>query len=122
MDLDLSTPEGFENYYATEYLIWMNDAAKQTLGVDPAGQTGPTISPCYLMNVLFDTLGWGAGPAYLQAMEEELDRFPVYSTRGRVSIDGALSTTIPGKDVEEYHRMQYLSYYWRNNFFYEEVR
>ena len=122
MNLDLSTAEGFENYFSTEYLIWMNDAAKQILGVDPAGRTGPTISPCYLMNVLFDTLAWGEGPAYLQAMEEELELFPVYSTRGRVSIEGALSTTIPGKYVDAYHRMQKLSYYWRNGFFYEEAR
>ena len=100
----------------------MNDAAKQILCVDPAGRTGPTISPCYLMNVLFDTLAWGEGPAYLQAMEEELELFPVYSTRGRVSIEGALSTTIPGKYVDAYHRMQKLSYYWRNGFFYEEAR
>ena len=118
MDLDLSTEEGFFNYYATEYLIWMNDAAKEILGVDPAGQTGPTISPCYLMNVLFDTLGWGKGPAFLQAMDEEMEVFPVMSTKGRVGVEGKLSTTIPGPLVKDYHRLEYLSYYWRTHSFY----
>jgi hypothetical protein len=121
MDLDLSTEEGFFNYYSTDYVIWMNDAARSLLGVTGNGpEAGPAISPCYLMNVLFDALGWGKGPAYLQAMDGMLEAFPVYSTKGRVSIDGALSTTIPGAWIEQYHLMQTLCYYWKTNFFYEE--
>ena len=119
MDLDLGTEEGFFNYYATEYLIWMNDAAKEVLGTEPAGETGPTISPCYLMNVLFDTLGWGKGPAFLQIMDEELDALPVVSTKGRVGCDGRLSTTIPGPLIADYHRIEYMSYYWRTHSFYQ---
>lgn len=116
MDVDLSTEQGFFNYYSTEYLIWLNDAAKERLGLYETGRTGPTISPCYLMNVLFDTLGWGKGPAYLQAMGEMMQAFPVYSTKGRVSIEGQLSTTIPAAWTERYHRMQSLSYYWQTKF------
>ena len=116
MDVDLSTEQGFFNYYSTEYLIWLNDAAKERLGLYETGRTGPTVSPCYLMNVLFDTLGWGKGPAYLQAMGEMMEAFPVYSTKGRVSIEGALSTSIPERWTEQYHRMQSLSYYWQTNF------
>ena len=71
------------------------------------------------MNVLFDTLGWGRGPAYLQAMAEMEQAFPVYSTKGRVSIEGELRTTIPGAWVAQYHRMQSLSYYWQTEFRYE---
>ena len=121
MDVDLSTEEGFFNYYSTDYLIWMNDAAREMLGVAGDGpELGPTISPCYLMNVLFDTLGWGKGPAYLQAMDEMMDAFPVYSTKGRVSVEGELRTTIPGAWVEQYHQMQALSYYWQTHFLYGE--
>lgn len=116
MDVDLSTEQGFFNYYSTEYLIWLNDAAKERLGLYETGRTGPTISPCYLMNVLFDTLGWGKGPAYLQAMGDMMQAFPVYSTKGRVSIEGQLSTTIPAAWTERYHRMQSLSYYWQTKF------
>ena len=123
MDLDLSTEEGFFNYYSTDYVIWMNDAARELLGVTGDGpETGPTISPCYLMNVLFDTLGWGRGPAYLQAMDEMMDAFPVYSTKGRIGVDGKLSTVIPGPWVKQYHLMQTLCYYWQTNFLYDEAK
>ena len=123
MDLDLSTEEGFFNYYSTDYVIWMNDAARELLGVTGDGpETGPTISPCYLMNVLFDTLGWGRGPAYLQAMEDMLAAFPVYSTKGRIGVDGKLSTFIPGAWVQKYHQMQTLCYYWQTNFLYDEAK
>ncbi len=120
MDVDLSTETGFFNYYSTDYVIWMNDAARALLGCGDALQRGPVISPCYLMNVLFDTLGWGKGPAYLQAMADMMEAFPVYSTKGRVSIAGSLSTTIPAAWSEKYNLMQKLCYYWQNNFLYEE--
>ncbi len=121
MDVDLATEQGFFNYYSTDYVIWMNDAARSLFGF--AGkelQNGPTISPCYLMNVLFDTLGWGDGPVYLQAMADMMADFPVYSTKGRVSVNGVLSTAIPGTHSEKYHLMQTLSYYWQTEFLYEE--
>ena len=44
IDLDLSTKEGFLNYYATRYLIWANDAAKEVLGCDFQGE-GPRREP-----------------------------------------------------------------------------
>ena len=123
MDLDLSTEEGFFNYYSTDYVIWMNDAARELLGVAGDGpEIGPTISPCYLMNVLFDTLDWGKGPAYLQAMEEMKTVFPVYSTKGRISVDGKIGTVIPGVWVKQYHLMQSLCYYWQTNFLYDEAK
>ena len=121
MDVDLSTAEGFFNYYSTDYVIWMNAAARELLGYTGKDlEIGPVISPCYLMNVLFDTLGWGDGPAYLQAMSDMMDDFPVYSTKGRVSVNGVLSTAIPGTHSEKYHLMQTLSYYWQTEFLYEE--
>jgi hypothetical protein len=121
MDVDLTTEQGFFNYYSTDYVIWMNDAARKQLGL--AGeklQTGPTISPCYLMNVLFDTLGWGDGPAYLQAMGDMMEEFPVYSTKGRISVNGKLVNNIPSSHAENYHLMKTLCYYWQTEFLYEE--
>ena len=122
MDLDLATAEGFFNYYSTDYVIWMNDAARRTLGY--TGKTleqGPTISPCYLMNVLFDALGWGKGPAALQAMGELMQAFPVYSTKGRVSIEGELVTGIPQSWLAQYRQVQALSYYRQHHFSYEAL-
>ena len=121
MNVDLSTAEGFFNYYSTDYVIWMNDAAKQQLGVSGGLQEGPTISPCYLMNVLFDTLGWGKGPAYLQAMGDMMQDFPIYSTKGRVSIEGELVTGIPNEWLDRYRMVQAISYYRQNHFAYEAL-
>ena len=73
------------------------------------------------MNVLFDTLGWGKGPAYLQAMDEMMKAFPVYSTKGRVSINGKLRTSIPASWSEKYHQMKNLSYYWQTEFRYQAL-
>ena len=121
MDVDLSTEQGFFNYSSTDYVIWMNDAARALLGFTGKDlQSGPTISPCYLMNVLFDTLGWGKGPDYLQAMADMMQEFPVCSTKGRVSIEGKLSTEIPGPHVKNYHLLQTLCYYWQTEFLYEK--
>ena len=114
IDMDVASEQGFIDYYSTEYLIWANDAAKEALGIDPAGQEGPMISPCYLMNVLFDTLGWDCGSSYLHAMDEYMEKFPVVSTKGRVSIDGALLPTIPAEYVEDYHNFLYLDYYHKH--------
>ena len=122
-NMDLSTEDGYENYYGTEYLIWMNDAAREVLGLtDAECAEGPRISPCYLMNVLFDTLGWGDGPAYLQTMDHLMERFPVYSTKGRYGVNGKLAKGIPVSWMDDFHSMQYLCYYWRTNFFYDDVK
>ena len=53
---DLSTLDGFYDYYATPYVIWANSAAKETLGRDFVGDGGD-FSPCFLMTELFDQCG-----------------------------------------------------------------
>lgn len=68
LDVESDTEEGFRNHFSTEYLIWANDTAKQVFGKDFIGE-GPTISPCYLMNLLFEQCGWER-PAFMQAMDD----------------------------------------------------
>ncbi|MBQ1372484.1 MAG: LTA synthase family protein, partial [Oscillospiraceae bacterium] len=121
INMDLSTIEGFYNYYTSDYVIWMNAAAKEKLGVSGQLQNGPTISSCYLMNVLFDTLHWGKGPAYLQAMEDMMQDFPVCSTKGLVSINGELRTSVPEEWTTQYTLLQSLSYYWQTQFRYHNL-
>ncbi len=120
MDVDLSSEEGFLHLYSTEYVIWMNDAAREKLGITDRGTAGPAISPCYLMNVLFDTLGWGKGPSYLQAMEEMMDVFPVCSTKGRTGKVGALMPAVPEALSEQYLRLRSASWYWLTHFRYKK--
>ena len=81
IDIRGSTEESFRNYYATEYLFWANDAAKAVLGTDLVGQ-GPEISPCFLMNVLFEQLGWD-GPGFMKLTNEVKAQLPVLHTTRR---------------------------------------
>lgn len=113
MDLDVSSEQGFINYYSTEYLIWLNPAAQALYDEDRAGQTGPMISPCYLMNQVFDYLGLGKGPAFLQAMEEQMQAMPVFANAGRYSVDGHLTGTLTEEARETRQLIRYLNYYRR---------
>ena len=117
MNVDPGTEEGFYNHYATRYLIWANDAAKEVIGHDLQGE-GPAISPCYLMNLVFQQLGW-EGPAFMQAMTGMMDELPVVSVNGRYVVDGALTESVPDNRRELFRDFQYLQCYWRKEFLYE---
>lgn len=75
IDLDLSNIDGFKNYYQTPYLIWANDAAKETFNSEFVGE-GNTISPNYLMAELFEYLGW-QGNEYMQYVTDTKKLFDV---------------------------------------------
>ena len=116
--LDLGTEQGVRNYFTTDYLIWANDAAKEALGTDFAGK-GPTVSPCYLMDVAFEQMGW-AGPAFSQVMREMREVFPVISTHHSCYvIDDVFTDTIPEHRQQMWHKFQCLQHYWRNEFLYQ---
>ena len=120
LNLDLSTPEGFYNYYATRYIIWANDAAKEVLGRDFTGE-GPTVSPNFLMNVLFDACGW-EGPAYMQAAEDVMERVSVLNNpTGLYVEDGALTGSLSPEGRELVTDYRILQYYWRRNFAYQDL-
>ena len=110
VNLDQDTPEGFYNYWSTRYLIWANDAAKAAIGRDIAGE-GPDISPCFLMNVLFERLGW-TGDAYMQAADQCRAEVPVVHSHGaRLTAAGELTTQLPPEQAETARRFLCLSYY-----------
>ena len=51
---------------------------------------GPDISPCFLMNVLFEQLGW-TGDAYMQAVEDCWKELPVIHNYGAcITAEGEL--------------------------------
>ena len=116
VDFNLGTDSGFLNYYSTRYLIWANDAAKEVLGHDVNGE-GEAVSPCFLMNVLFQQLGW-EGPAFLQAMGDMMEVFPVVTTNGQYVVDGVMTREIPEARRELFRNFLYLQYDWRNRFLY----
>ena len=80
VNIDLSTEEGFYNFYQTPYLIWANDAAKEVLGNDFTGNGGD-FSPCFLMNRVFDLCSW-EGNAFMKASNELYDITDIVSAAG----------------------------------------
>ncbi len=119
INLDRSTTEGFMNYYATRYLIWANDAAKEVCGSDFTGE-GPDISPCYLMNELFSLLGWD-GTAYMKFMNDMESSLPVINTSGFYLTDGKVTASVSGSLLEQKRMIDDVQYYMRRNFLYSEA-
>ena len=105
VNLDTSTQEGFYNYYGTRYLIWANDAAKAALGRDLTGE-GPDVSSCFLMNLVFDLLGW-QGDAWAQATTEIWRQLPVLTSVGRYVENGQL---VEEQDLSEQGRALLATY------------
>ena len=109
VNLDQDSREGFYNYWSTPYLIWANEAAKAAVGRDIAGE-GPDISPCFLMNVLFEQLGW-TGDAYMQAADQCRAQLPVIHSHGvRLTAGGELTAQLPPEQAELARRLLCLSY------------
>ena len=116
--MDLSTQEGFLNYYSTRYLIWANDAAKEVLDNDFSGE-GPDIGPYFLMNLLFEECGW-EGPAFMQMTDEVMESVQVVHSSGRYMKDGQVEEQLELEDrdlVTDYRNAQY---YWRKHFYKKE--
>ena len=112
LDFDLDTEEGLLQYLSTPYLIWANDAAKELTGRDFAGE-GPTVSPGYLMNVLFHEIGW-EGPAYMQFGSAVMEHLPVIYTNGRYVEDGGYTGTLSPAGqalLQEFEQIQYYVHY-----------
>lgn len=87
IDIFSESDEAFRNYYSTEYTIWANDAAREILGRDFTG-TGPDISPCFLMNLVFQQCGW-EGPGLTKFTDELMDSVTVLHSSGRYLVDGS---------------------------------
>lgn len=116
LTFDMSTADGFLDYYSTPYLIWANDAAKAVLGADFQGQ-GPDIGPYFLMNQLFQLCGW-QGPAYLQALNGVAQRVSVVHTTGRFMENGVLTGELSPQGADLVRDYRCLQYYWRSHFAY----
>lgn len=120
IDFDLADLDGLKDYYATRYIIWANDAAKEILGNDFRGE-GPDISPCFLMNQVFELCGW-TGPAYLQAIQEAADRVPVQNVpTGRCFAPGSGTGELTVEEEEIAARYRQLEYYYQRNFHYKDL-
>lgn len=109
IDIRGGTDDSFYNYYATEYLFWANDAAKAVLGSELTG-IGPDISPCYLMNLLFEQCGW-SGPGYMKLTNEVMAQTPLLHTSGRYLSGGVLTDALTEDQKALADRMTFVQYY-----------
>ena len=109
IDIRSGSDDAFRNYYGTDYLFWANDAAKAVLGTDLVGE-GPEISPCFLMNVLFDQLGW-EGPGYQKLTDEVMAQTPALHNTGRTLVDGSLTDSLTESQQTLVDRMTCVQYY-----------
>ena len=112
VDLDLSTQDGFDNYYSTPYFIWANSAAKAVLGADFVGDGGD-FSPCFLMPELFDLCGWD-GPVFMALARDMRAVTPLVHEREFFLEDGVLADTLSPGAAAFYQRYR-CAEYWREN-------
>lgn len=106
---DLSTLEGFYDYFSTPYLIWANPAAKQTLGQAFVGP-GRDVSPCFLMAELFDQCGW-EGPGFMKLSREMRAVTPLVHKLGYFLINDTLTDSLEGDAFDVYQRFRWAQYY-----------
>ena len=117
VDLDVSTQEGFYNYFSTPYLIYANKAAKESLGQDFRGDGGD-ISPCFLMDKLFFECGW-TGDGFMQLQRETRAVTPLMHEDGYRMVDGSITLDVP-PDVAEVCRKYLCAQYYREQHFVSE--
>ena len=117
VDLDVSTQEGFYNYFSTPYLIYANKAAKESLGQDFRGDGGD-ISPCFLMDKLFFECGW-TGDGFMQLQRETRAVTPLMHEDGYRMVDGSITLDVP-PDVAEICRKYLCAQYYREQHFVSE--
>ena len=109
INMDVSTLDGFYNYYATPYVIYANQAARDLLGNDFA-EPGGDFSPCFLMARVFDECGW-EGPGFMQLQREMRAVSPLMSSNGWRMQNGQLTMELEGAAEDENDRYLRAQYY-----------
>ncbi len=113
ISFDMSTEMGVLDYYGTPWLIWANSSAKSIIPSDFCG-IGPTVSPGYLMNVLFNELGW-SGNAYMQFTNSIRASLPVVSTNGYYIENGRFTTNPSDEAMTLLRNYECVQFYYRAN-------
>ena len=116
METELDTPETRAGRCGTDYMIWMNSAAKQQFA-DVAAGKGPAVSVNFLMAELFGRLGWG-GPAFMRASQDMMQTLPAIMPPGVCLYGGKLTelSQLPLEVQSRLHNHEYIEYYWEEQF------
>ena len=107
--IQTDSEKGMINYLGTPYLIWANEAAKEIIENDFIGDL-PMVSPGYMMNVLFNVLGW-KGPQFMQYTRSAMEHLPVVCTKGYYIVDGQFSISLGAEAKKMLETYQYIQYY-----------
>ena len=111
INLDVSTLEGFYNYYATPYIMYANDAAKQITGNQFVGE-GVDLAPNYLMNELFEKLGYDR-PAFMKITDSVRKTITAHS--GNVFMEnGEVVDALSDEDQNMWDQYKKYEYYFMN--------
>lgn len=112
INLDISTEDGFFNYYNTPYVIWGNSSAKEVLQNDIKGD-GPTVGPYFLMNEFFDLAGYDGNEfmKYSNSLREVVD---VVHSNSRYRELGELSSKLSPSAEQKLKEFLEVQYYLRN--------
>src|SRR5690606_27279794 len=111
INLDVSTEEGFYNYYNTPYVIWGNDSAKTVLQSELKG-SGPTIGPYFLMNEFFGLAGY-EGNEFMKISNELKEATDVIHPTGRYKVAGNLTSILPPESKQMLNDFLHIQYYWK---------
>ncbi len=112
VNFDLSTAEGFSDYYSTPYVIWANSAAKQVLGNDFVGDGGD-FSPCFLMPEVFDLCGWD-GPGFMELSRQVREVTPLVHVWDLYWKDDKLTNFLSEEDAALLAGFRWAEYYREN--------
>ncbi len=114
INFDISTRQGFMNYYSTPYIIWANDVAKQVCGNDFIGE-GETVSIGFLMNVLFEELGW-KGSSYMQLTSDIRRSLSVATANGQYIENGEYTLSPSENALQLVRDWRFAERYTADNF------
>ena len=111
IQLEMSSEEKMIQYLGTPYMIWANQAAKAILSDNFTG-VAPTVSPCFMMNVLFQRLGW-KGPAFMQFTDTVMERIPVLNEKEAYMENGVFTNRLSETGLAIMKHYQNMQYYVR---------
>ena len=115
INIDITTEEGFRNFYTTPYIIWGNDSAKERLDTDLEGN-GPDLTSNFLMGEFFEIAGY-KGPKFMQYSNEVKKDINVlhheaYEEKNKFT---RVLSNDTSKKLKEYSNVEYYYYTHFNN-------